>query len=235
MRSKSVLGLALVVPLAMLAGACNTVTTGDHGVLTFTPDECGDENGCSLNDDLAVGGTMKISLDDASDQHGSDLSDLTLISSDPNVFQVALIERGAFTSEWRVTGTGGGWAELIAIDRGGFEVDHTDLTVAFSDRLDIEHHAGNAVGPTTRIGYDQVWTVNANQDVKLQAVPVRNGSRLTGKVGYRVDIDEVLFDSRLSSANIEIGQLDFRVPMGEYDVTFTSPDGSVLRVLIVAQ
>jgi hypothetical protein len=226
---RSTLFLALV-PLAALA-ACNEVTTGAHGVLTFTPDDCG-QDFCSLDDDLAVGSTTTVRLEAADD---GDVDGLTLISSDPSILAVQKIDDGAFSSEWRVTATGSGYADLIAIDYDGYEIDHTELRARFADRLDVHAASGGAVGPTTRTGYDQVWTVNANKAIDLEVAAYRDGFHMAGAMGYQVDIDQVLFDHTSSGADLEHGDLEFNVPAGSYDVTFKALDGHSLKLLIVAQ
>ena len=228
MRSTSVL---MALPLVALA-ACNTVTTGEYGVLTFTPDECGGDEGCSLNDDLAVGATLVVELEAAD---GGDIEDLRLITSNPYVFQVERLSSSPWSSEWKVTGTGDGWAELVAIDGLGYEIDKTRIDVRYADGLGVEHVAGNAVGPTVRLGYDQVWTVNADERVELEIVPLEGRFRMMGRVAYQVDIDELLYAGMAPGSRVEAGELEFRVPMGEYDVDFVAPDGQSLRLLIVAQ
>ena len=230
LMKRSTLFLALV-PLAALA-ACNEVTTGDHGVLTFTPDDCG-EDFCSLDNDLAVGGSTVVTLEAA--YEGDDVSGLTLISSDPTVLAVQRIDDGVYSSEWRVTGTGSGYAQLIAIDYAGYEIDHTDLDVRHADRLDVHRERGDAVGPSARAGYDQVWTVNVGTLVELQVAPYRHGSRMMGTMAYRVDIDQVLFDGLATGSDVDNGELAFKVAAGEYDVSFVAPDGHALSLLIVAQ
>jgi hypothetical protein len=228
--------LLAVLPLAALA-ACNTVTTGGNGVLTFTPDECG-ESGCSLDDKLAVGTSALVRLESNSDDRGKlrgDISDLTLISANPNVFEVQLVRRDSQESDWRVTAVGNGNADLVAIDPGGYEIDFTPVQVRFADRLDLVLVSGKAVGPNVRLGYDQVWTVNANQDVLFRAELSARGESLTGKVPFHVDIDRVLFDNLDFLNDTDAGELGFEVPAGEYPVTYQSPDGHILRALIIAQ
>ncbi len=230
MRNERLSWFASVLPLALLA-ACNTITTGDNGVLTFTPDDCG-KSSCSLDEELVIGGSTVVTLDDAGE---GDVDDLTLISSDPYVLRVELVERGAFDSEWRVTGTGAGSAEIIAIDAYGYEIDYTEVEVRRADKLALDREGGNAVGPSVRVNFDEVWTVNAGEDVSLHASPYRNGWKLMGRVSYDVSIDEILFDGLSPGARVELGELRFNVPYGEYPVTFRAPDGTAVDVLIVAQ
>jgi hypothetical protein len=217
--------------LSFAAAACNTVTTGDRGVLTFTPDECGRDS-CDLGDELVVGGSTRVSLDDV-DRHG-DVDGLTLITDDPSVLRVDLIDRGSFTSEWRVTAVGPGWARLIAIDGAGYEVDSTDVEARHPDRLAMDRRWGQAV-KSSRFGVDEVWTVEAGQDVRFDVRPVRHGWDMMGRVAYFVEIDEILHEGLAPEVDLVHGELGFRVPAGEYPVTFTAPDGTFIAVLIVAQ
>jgi hypothetical protein len=229
MRSEWFLGLLTV---ALVTGACNEVTTGKTGVLTFTPDECG-EVSCSLDDDLAVGGSILVSIDER--RAGGDLSDLTLITDAAGVLRVESVTRTALTSEWRVTALAPGPARLIAIDRQGYEVDYTDVGASSADKLRIEHRAGNAVGPGARTGFDEVWTVKAGESIDLRIAPFHGNQRLTGRIAYHVDIDKLLHAGLSPGSSLERGELAFRVPAGEYDATFDLPDGQALRLLVVAQ
>ncbi len=234
---RSTLMAAVLVPLAMLAGACNTVTTGDSGVLTFTPDECG-PGGCSLDDTLIVGGSTLVTLDDANDRHNNaDLSDLTLITDNPGVVDVQVVKSSSFTSSFRVTGVAGGRAHLIAIDRGGYEVDRTDVVVGYADAFDIYRGSKGFVRDNDRAGYDQVWITQASAENDMTIYALRHGDRLMGRFEYHVDIDRVLFDgiSAVWKDSLAKGHMVFRVPPGEYPVTFTTPDGLPLRLLIVAK
>jgi hypothetical protein len=233
MRSK-VLGLGLVVPVLMLA-ACNEVTTGQYGALTFTPDECG-ESGCSLDDRLIAGASVNISLDDAQHPHEHvDLSDLTLITDNPDVVRVEVVARSGFESEWKVTGVNPGIAHLIAIDLGGFEIDFTDIRVGTIDRFQVRNSAATSVRTADRPGFDQVWTVRANAPAELAVEPFDDG--VMGRFKFHVDIDEAMFATMSPDAvkELESGRMSFNVPAGEYTVTFTASDGSLFDLLVVAQ
>lgn len=233
MRSM-VLGLGLVVPLAMLA-ACNEVTTGQYGALTFTPDSCG-ESGCSLDERLIAGASVNVTLDDASHPHENvDLSDLTLITDNPNVVRVEVVERSGFNSEWKVTGVNPGSAHLIAIDLGGFEIDRTDIQVGRIDRFQVRNAAATSVRTADRPGFDQVWTVRAGASADLTVEPFDDG--IMGRFKFHVDIDEAMFATMSPDQvkALEDGRMVFNVPAGEYTVTFTASDGSTFDLLVIAQ
>jgi hypothetical protein len=233
MRSK-VLGLGLVVPLALLA-ACNEVTTGEYGALTFTPDSCGD-NGCSLDDRLIAGASVNVTLDDATRPHENvDLSDLTLISDDPTVARVEVVERSGLTSEWKVIGVNPGYAHLIAIDLGGYEIDRTDIQVGRIDRFQVRNAAATSVRTADRAGFDQVWTVRAGAVADLTVEPFDDG--IMGRFKFHVDIDRVMFAtmSPAQAKDLENGHMVFNVAAGEYTVTFTASDGSTFDLLVIAQ
>ena len=233
MRSK-VLGLGLVVPLAMLA-ACNEVTTGEYGALTFTPDSCG-QSGCSLDNRLIAGASVNVTLDDATHPHENvDLSDLTLITDEPGVVRVEMVERSAFNSEWKVSGVNPGLAHLIAIDRGGYEIDRTDIQVGRIDRFQVVNGAPTSVRTADRPGFDQVWTVRAGALADLKIEPFDDG--IMGRFKFHVDIDEALFAamSPTQAKDLENGHLVFNVPAGEYDATFTASDGTTFDLLVIAQ
>ncbi len=229
MRSGLILGL---ITVALATGACNEVTSGKTGVLTFTPDECG-EVGCSLRDDLAVGASMLVSLDGAGRQ--VDLANLTLITNAAGVLRVEAVKRTALTSEWRVTALSAGPARLIAIDPAGHEVDYTSIAARAASAIHIEHRSGNAVGPSARAGFDEVWTVKAGESIDLRPAPFSGNVRLTGNVAYHVDVDKKLLAGLAPGSKLDHGELTFRVPAGEYDAAFDIPGGPLLRLLIVAQ
>lgn len=232
MRSM-VLGLGLVVPLAMLA-ACNEVTTGEYGALTFTPDRCG-ANGCTLDNDLIVGATVNVTLDDAANPHSNvDLSNLTLITDAPDVVTVTAVQVSSFTSEWKVTGRASGSAHLIAIDQNGYEVDRTDLRVSAIHGYRLVDESEGAVRGADRPGYDQVWNVAANGvgDFRLD---ITNADAM-GFLQYHVDIDEALLAHTVFQNELPDGHLEFKnLPTGEYDAIFSAPDGSSFAILIVQQ
>jgi hypothetical protein len=232
MRSM-VLGLGLVVPLAMLA-ACNEVTTGDYGALTFTPDHCG-ANGCTLDDRLIVGATVNVTLDDAADPHSNvDLSNLTLITDAPGVVHVSVVEVTSFTSEWKVTGLASGDAHLIAIDENGYEVDRTEIHVGVIRGYRVIDGSEGAVRGADRTGYDQVWNIAKNGvgDFKLDV----NDSDAMGYLQFHVDIDEALLAHTVFQGELTDGHLEFEnLPTGEYDAIFSAPDGSSFAILIVQQ
>jgi hypothetical protein len=232
MRSM-VLGLGLVVPLAMLA-ACNEVTTGEYGALTFTPDHCGPQ-GCSLDDQLILGATVNVTLDDAADPHaGADLAGLTLITDEPGIVGVQVVEASSFHSEWKVTGRAPGVAHLIAIDEHGYEIDRTDISVGVIRSFEIDNTSSGAVRGADRAGYDQVWNVaqNGTGDFRLNVADVGK----MGRLQYHVDIDEALLDHVVAKNELEDGRLVFQnLPTGEYDAIFSAPDGSSFAILIVQQ
>jgi hypothetical protein len=219
---------------SVLSAGCdwNTVSTGDHGVLTFTPDDCG-QDGCDLRDSIVVGGSAKVTLDTVDDAY--DVDGITLISSAPSVLRVEAEYRGSLWSDWRITGVGRGYAELIAIDWNGYEIDHIEVYVDWADRLTLDQRFGDAVGPEVSPGFDQVWTVNAYEDVGFQVEAIADGDRMMGELGFAVDIDEALFASLRSGSDLAYGELYFNVAPGDYDVRFTAPDSTTMNVLIRAR
>ena len=78
MRNQQLPLLLLALPFASFA-ACtwNEVEDGRLGRLEMTPSECG-QPGCDLDDGIAVGGTLDLSL---RAKDNVDISDLRLVSS----------------------------------------------------------------------------------------------------------------------------------------------------------
>jgi hypothetical protein len=236
MRTHRLLSSFALLPLLVLA-ACdgwNYVETGERGKLTFTPDECGRASGCDLDDAFVVGGAVTVSLDSV--DSAADVHNVTLISSNFDVVDVWLEDDGDHDSKWRVNALRAGYAELIAIDQYGYEIDWVEIEVRRADRLELDLVNGEAVGATSaRPGYDEVWTIAAGQRVTFEAAARRSNTSLMGEVTYDVVIDEVLLASQNVGADITHGRLDFDVPAGEYGLELRGADGMLLRVLFIAQ
>lgn len=221
----------LALPLASLA-ACgwNEVETGKNGLVEMIPDECG-KFGCDLDDGIAVGGTLSISLRGTD---GRDASDLRLVSSAPWVVDVIATEGTSFDPEFRILGTGAGYADLIAIDRAGYEVDYLPVEVANISDVAIDVSA-DGMQPIAVVGVDEAYQVPAGVELELDVAGRAFGRELTGDVQYQVALDEALARNMLSDSDVARGHLHLIVPSGVNDVRFLAPGGARKTVRIISR
>jgi hypothetical protein len=204
--------------LAVLAAAaCNLTTTGDRGVVTFTPDQCG-QGFCSLGMDLAAGASIELTLGSVG---GASLRGLALVSADP---RVAVVFPLAF-DRWHVVGVGAGRAYLRVVDRDGLHVDGTHLFVVMPSRLALERVHGSAFARLVVPG-EEIWVAPAAADLVFRVRPIDDfGGGLMGKLDLSTEIDSLLYDALAPSSRLTEGELVFR-PMapGDYWMTVTSPN-----------
>lgn len=221
----------LVLPLACLAtlAGCfgSEVETGRNGQLELVPTECGKAY-CDLDDGIAVGGSLDISLRGV-DGHSAD--GLTLVSSAPWIVDVVATERDGFEPRFRVTGTGAGRADLIAIDRNGYEVDYLPVEVAVISSLSVDGF-GTGVDSIDAVGVDHGYAAPTGAELTLEVAGMARGSELTGEVVYRITLDGALAGSLLSDSDLDRGHLRLRVPAGEHLLDVAAPGGMTTRVLI---
>ena len=231
MRLVRVAHPSLLLLAALSLTACWDVsTTGDNGVLTFTPQDCALDS-CDLGGSLAVGGTATVQL--AGAVEGQAIGDLTLISSDPGVIAVAPIDPGA--GRWQMIGVGNGPARLVAIDTDGHEVDSTTVRAEVAAALALDFSlAGDEVRTVDETG-NEVWSIDADELHWFQVVPESVGLPIMGAMSYAVNVDERLLGGQLVDDDLQRGDLNFLVPEGEYAVSFTSAQGLTLHVLFVAK
>jgi hypothetical protein len=223
--------LAFPLLAASFLAACDT-ETGANGLVLFTPQDCGNAPSCDLDNGVAVGGSLWIELDGA---EGVDIDGVTMISSDPGVFDVIGYRPGTWP-EFEILGIGAGYADMIVIDRHGVEMDYSEIEVSNTSEIDIVSTDGDAIGPFVESGYDQVWEVNAGRLVAFDVLSQDGfGTSLVGEIDWLVEIDEILLASMDSDADVARGRLRFRIATGEYPVSFYSPSGTALRALIRAR
>jgi hypothetical protein len=212
------------------AAACNSVTTGDDGTITFTPDDCG-QAWCSLDDTLAVGTSVEVTLG-VVDGFDSDVAHLTLVSDDPTV-AVTFPLPAAGVSRWTVLTTGPGVTRLVALE-GNHYVDGTLIRAERAFRLGLEVDDGPAfagdisVGPVT----EETWRFPAGEHVGFRVRPLdAHGFELTGKLNLTTELDQPLFDALSGSADVPAGKIALR-PMfaGDFALSAYGPEGLVLDV-----
>ncbi len=231
MRSPQLPLLLLALPLASLA-ACNwnEVEDGRLGLLEMTPSECG-QPGCDLDDGIAVGGTLDVSL---RGKDGASASDLRLISSAPWIVDVIATEDTGLEPRFRIAGNAAGLADLIAIDRYGYEVDYLPVEVATIAGFEVAAVA-DGMQMSTVPGLGELIEVTAGTEVELDVEGTSRGRVLTGDVQLLVELDAALAAAMLPGSDPARGELHFRAPAGSHDVVFTAPGGARTQVRVVGK
>ena len=219
----------LLASLSFVA-ACNSVTTGDDGYITFTPDDCG-QAWCSLDDTIAVGTSVEVTLG-VVDGFDHEVAHLTLVSDDPAV-AVTFPLPAAGVSRWQVLATGPGVTRLVALE-GNHYVDGTLITTESAWRLGLEVDEGpafvsDAFGGRTA---EETWHFPAGEEVSFRVRPFDlAGRELQGKLNLTTELDAPIFDARTGSADVPAGRLALR-PMfaGDFGLSAYGPEGLVLDV-----
>lgn len=225
------LTLLAALPLASTA-ACqwNEVETGKNGLVQLTPDECG-QLGCDLDDGVAVGGTLTIRL---SGTNGRSAADLELVSSAPWVIDVIGADTFGSEPEFRVQGNGAGRADLIVIDRAGYEIDYLPVEVATISAFALDARADGLTEPHV-IGADRAFQAPAGVDLELDISGEAFGHQLTGDVQFRVELDAAIATAMKPDADVARGHLHLTMPAGDHDLRVTAPGGATQRILLLGR
>lgn len=223
--------LLFALPLASLA-ACNwnEVEDGRLGRLEMTPSDCG-QPGCDLDDGIAVGGSLDVSL---RGKEGVDATGLRLISSAPWI--VSVIDGDVFGSEpsFRIAGANPGVAELVAIDAYGYEVDYLPVEVAAIADFDVTAIA-DGLAMSTAPGIGRVLTVQTGTEVTVELDGTSRGRVLTGDVQLLSELDAALASAMMPGSDPARGELHFRAPSGTHDMAFTAPGGAHMIIRVIGQ
>ncbi|MCA9677660.1 MAG: hypothetical protein H6709_04485 [Kofleriaceae bacterium] len=213
----------LLVAAAIAAGAaaCNTPTEGANGNLQFTPQLCGGFMSCDFNDSIGVYGQINVTIDGL---NGTSTAGLDLASDDTSVLTVEPGEDIGGQPSWVLTATGAGVARLAALTPGAEEVDFVEVGVQDVQYLTLESFVGDAVGPSDEAGYDEGWTVNADQLVSWYVRPRIAGDAPTmGRFSIETVLDagnDWLTGTEESSSDRPNGYLYVRLPVGDYPIRF---------------
>jgi hypothetical protein len=230
MRS-NIFALGLALPLALVA-ACDSGLTA----VSFDVRGCPVAGGsCGLDNRLLIGGTTEVALGGI---HASDdLSGVQLETDTPELVAIEPLTTGR-APVWKVTGLGAGRAHLIATDGDG-EIQRVELDVGHVDTFDMHRFTLDDERVADRDGYDQVWTVRHDGFIDLSVI-AQADTPTKGIIGgfvYEVEMDDVL-RAHLGphdSAGVIAGEIfGHSLEPGEHPLTLTAPDGSTLRLLIVA-
>jgi hypothetical protein len=222
---------------SLAAIGCNTTTDGANGLVAFTPDNCSTEDlrGCDFEDSLGVGGQAYVQIMGID---GFSTAGVTLVTDDPDVLVIEPVADFGGRPTWEITGTGPGVARIVALDTGEVEVDFVEVGVQLLSGLALEDFIGDAVGPTEDPEFDEVWTINADEQVSFYVNPlIGDGVPTMGRYQYAATIDAAIEAGGTVNQDPAGGYLDFTVPAGEYVVSFDNlyQEGLFIDVLFVAQ
>jgi|GEM_PF-2751850 len=220
--------LLLALPLTSLV-ACtwNEVETGRNGLIELTPTECG-KDGCDLDDGVAVGGSVLLTLRGVD---GKDASDLRLVSSAPWIVDVVSSDFGGIDPEFRIVGGEAGRADLIAIDQWGYQIDYLPIEVAAISDVAIDAN----VDELTVIGVDVAYQAPVGSELRLDVVGLSRGRELTGDVQYLAELDAAIAQGVMAGSDVSRGHLKLIVPAGDHDLRFTAPGGAAKLVRIMGR
>lgn len=190
---------------------------------------------CGLDNRLLIGGSTDVALGGMGKT--DDLSGVQLETDTPELIAIEQTKTGA-APLWKVTGRGAGVAHLIAVDAGG-EIERVELDVGHIDSFDTERFSLDDERVADRVGYDQVWTVRHDGFADLAVLahadtPTRG---IMNGFAYQVEMDDAL-RAHLEphdDAGIIAGEIfGHGIEPGEHPITLTAPDGSTLRLLLIA-
>ncbi len=233
MRTK-ISSFALTV--VCLVVACGGGSTGDEGLIQFTPLDCG-RTGCSFDSAIAVGGRLSLHLFAA---EGASTIGLDMRTSDAGVLSAEGVPDVGGRSTWELTAVAAGSVDLEAIEPGEGDgedkvVDRLTVTVTAVARVGLENFIGDAVGPgAPGGGFDEVWTVNAAAPVSFR-ISVFDGADAPamGLFDYTVTLDPELQDN-LIDRDTSKGRLYVSPPAGSWSAEWVG-GGSTFRAQIVSE
>ena len=223
--------------LTLAAAACNTTTEGANGQIAFTPTNCGVVAGCDFADSIGVHGAVDVQI---AGLQGTPTAGLDLASDDEGVFTVAPTDDTGNQATWEIQAHGAGVARLAAIDGDGTEVDFVEVSVQDVTHLALEEFVGDAVGPTDEQGFDEAWTVNADELVSWYVRPRIAGDAPTmGRFSFETVLDggaTWLTGAEQEGSDRPNGYLYLRLPAGDYPITFelTEDQGIFVDAIIHA-
>jgi hypothetical protein len=224
---------ACALALVLAAAACNTSQEGAEGNILFTPDECGRVGGCNFEDSIGVGGTINVNI---MGLDGFSTAGVTLEVDDPGVLTVIPVGDVGGRPTWELQGIAPGVATLYAYDADDARADFIEIGVQELSGLTLENFVGDAVGPADDAGYDEVWTVNADQAVSFFVTPtIGDGIPTMGRYTYVATVDSALVPYLMQMDRLEEGYLYFDAPAGAYEVSFDDGYGHYIDVLLIAE
>jgi hypothetical protein len=212
--------LSLLITIA----ACNESQTGANERIAFTPANCG-QIGCDLDDSIGVYGKINIQIDGL---NGQSTAGLDLASRDPSRLTVEPAADINGAPSWELTALAAGVVQLAAIDPGGTEIDFVEVPIQDLVALTLQPYTSNIVGPAEEQGYDEAYTVNANEPVAWNVRPLIAGDVTTmGRFMFEtvtIAGEPDVTDFELGTSDRPNGYLYVDLPAGDYPVEFQLSD-----------
>ncbi len=213
--------LIITGALVVAAAACNTSTEGANGAVRFTPTNCGIVAGCDFAESIGVFGAIDVQIEGID---GFSTAGLDLASNDEDIFTVASVADVGGRPTWEIVVHDAGVARLTALTGSGGEVDFVEVSTQDVTNLALEEFVGDAVGPTTEQGFDEAWTVTADELVSWYVRPRIAGDVPTmGRFSFETILDggaTWLTGAEQEGSDRPNGYLYLRLPPGDYPISF---------------
>lgn len=231
------LGLIGAMALVFAVG-CDKSTTGGEGNIIFTPTNCGLYLGCAFADGLAVGGATDIYI---MGTEGVSTAGVTLEVEDPTVAEIVVVPDMGGRPTWELVGLSPGVARVIAYDANDEQIDFVEVGVQQVTALTLDSILGTAVGPSDDPVYDEVYSVNADQNYAFRLRGFVGSDRdapdseIMGRFVVDTTVDPAMVGDVDPISELEQGYIQFNVAPGDYVLGFDAgPDAGSLSVLIQA-
>ena len=220
----------LALTALLSAAACNSSTEGAFGNVAFTPLECGRVL-CTLDESVGVGGTINLRI--------AGLKGMTTVAATVSSEEVDLVSVFPVADQdqptWEIEALGPGTAIINVHGVDSQLMDFVELSIREPAYLSAKNILGDAVGPSDNPNYDEVWIVNADQEVSFQMTAINSDDQpLMGKFSFDATLD-IGLENGLLDTDLGRGYLHFNVPAGDYLATFKEVHGREIRMLIVSQ
>jgi hypothetical protein len=220
--ASEIVSLSLLIALA----ACNTSQTGANERIAFTPQNCGQPaEGCDLADSMGVYGKISMTIDGL---NGQPTAGLDLASRDPARLTVEPTADIGGQPAWELTAHAAGVVQVAAVDAGGTEIDFVEVPIQEVLALTMQPYTSNIVGPSDETGYDEAFTVNADEPVAWNVRPLIAGDVTTmGRFMFEtvtITGEPDVTDFELGTSDRPNGYLYVDLPAGDYPVEFQLSD-----------
>jgi hypothetical protein len=212
-------GTILVGVGALTLAACNQSRAGVNDRIRFIPAECG-QIVCDFDDSVGVYGTISLQI---SGIDGQPTAGLDLASRDETVATIERRDDITGAPAWDLHAHAPGVVEVAAIDTDATEIDYVQVPVQDVTRLTMLPVVGDIVGPSTEAGYEEAFTVNADEPVSWSVRPLIAGEVTTmGRFSFETVLDagSTLTEHETASSDRPNGYLYVQLPAGDYPVRF---------------
>jgi hypothetical protein len=206
--------------LLATAAACDTSRPGANDRIAFTPRECGQVAGCDFDDSVGVDGIISVTI---SGIGGQSTAGVDLASRHPTIFTVNRRSDLGGQPAWDLTGNAPGVGDLVAL-QDGREIDFVEVPVQAVQRLTLVPFVGDVVGPTSEAGFDEAFTVNADEAVSWFVRPVVAGGATTmGRYAFETILDAgepSVIPHETEASDRQAGYLYVVLPADSYPIGF---------------